>query len=195
MTTRSRRAAPDNTKDPLPGPKGTLLLEKTDGKPRARLLAEVSLSSVVPNTLTARTFLCALAGELDIHQSVAAVGERVAAVQGGDLKKLEATLTAQTVALDAIFNEMARRAAMNMGEYLIATETYMRVALKAQAQCRATVETLFEMKHPPAAVAFVHQANIANGPQQVNNGPAPLPRPRTRTRTRARGIEATRQTE
>jgi hypothetical protein len=30
--------------------------------------------------------------------------------------------------------------------------------------CRLTVETLAEMKNP-AAVAFVRQANIANGPQ------------------------------
>jgi hypothetical protein len=34
---------------------------------------------------------------------------------------------------------------------------------------RLTVETLAEMKNP-AAVAFVRQANIANGPQSVNDG-------------------------
>ncbi len=33
------------------------------------------------------------------------------------------------------------------------------------------LQTLFEMKHPQP-VAFVKQANIANGPQQVNNGAA-----------------------
>jgi hypothetical protein len=44
-----------------------------------------------------------------------------------------------------------------------------------QAQCRAVLQTLFEMKNPHP-VAFVKQANIANGPQQVNNevsAPAP----------------------
>jgi hypothetical protein len=46
----------------------------------------------------------------------------------------------------------------------------MRLALRAQSQCRATIETLAEMKNPKP-VAFVQQANIANGPQQVNNGP------------------------
>jgi hypothetical protein len=46
----------------------------------------------------------------------------------------------------------------------------MRLALKAQSQCRATLETLSVVKNPPS-VAFVRQANIANGPQQVNNGP------------------------
>jgi hypothetical protein len=76
---------------------------------------------------------------------------------------------AQAVALDAIFNEMARRAALNMGEYINATEVYLRLGPKAQAQCRATLQTLFEMKNPQP-IAFVKQANIANGPQQVNNG-------------------------
>jgi hypothetical protein len=48
------------------------------------------------------------------------------------------------------------------------------LGLKAQAQCRATLQTLFEMKNPQP-VAFVKQANIANGPQQVNNGVATQP--------------------
>lgn len=56
-----------------------------------------------------------------------------------------------------------------MGEYLQACELYLRLALKAQSQCRATVETLAAIKYP-APVAFVRQANIADGPQQVKNG-------------------------
>ena len=52
-----------------------------------------------------------------------------------------------------------------------AAETYLRLALRAQAQCRATLETLAVIKNPQP-VAFVRQANIANGPQQVNNAPA-----------------------
>ena len=44
----------------------------------------------------------------------------------------------------------------------------MSLALKAQAQCRATLEALNEMKFPKSAT-FVKQANIANQ-QQINNG-------------------------
>jgi hypothetical protein len=48
----------------------------------------------------------------------------------------------------------------------------MRLAFKAQSQCRATLETLATIKNPP--VLFAKQANIAAGHQQVNNGiPAP----------------------
>jgi len=43
----------------------------------------------------------------------------------------------------------------------------MRLALKAQAQARATAETLSVIKNP---MPYIKQANIANGPQQVNNG-------------------------
>src|SRR6267154_1966063 len=45
----------------------------------------------------------------------------------------------------------------------------MRLALKAQSQCRTTIETLAEIKNP-RPVAFVKQANIADN-QQINTGP------------------------
>ena len=63
---------------------------------------------------------------------------------------------------------------LNLGEYIGAAETYLKLALRAQSQCRATLETLATIKNPPT-VAFVKQANIAHGPQQVNNGVASEP--------------------
>lgn len=44
----------------------------------------------------------------------------------------------------------------------------MRLTLKAQSNCRATAEALAFMQNPPTV--FAKQANISNGPQQVNNG-------------------------
>ena len=44
------------------------------------------------------------------------------------------------------------------------------MAYKAQNQCRMTSETLSTIKNPP--VVYAKQANIAHGPQQVNNGPS-----------------------
>ena len=52
-------------------------------------------------------------------------------------------------------------------EYVDQVDRYMRLALKAQGQCRATLETLATIKNP--LVVFARQANIAQGPQQVNN--------------------------
>ncbi|HQN47653.1 MAG TPA: hypothetical protein PK034_11470, partial [Rugosibacter sp.] len=48
-------------------------------------------------------------------------------------------------------------------------ETALRLALKAQSQCRATLETLANIKNPP--VVYAKQANVTTGPQQINNGP------------------------
>lgn len=86
---------------------------------------------------------------------------------------------AQATTLDVIFNQLARRAAASLdGQYLRACDAYLRLAFKAQSQSRATLETLAFIKNP-RSVAFVRQANIANGPQQVNNGTPP---PSTRAR-------------
>ena len=38
----------------------------------------------------------------------------------------------------------------------------MKLALKAQNQCRMTLETLAAIKNPP--VIYARQANFANGP-------------------------------
>ncbi len=95
------------------------------------------------------------------------------AVHSGDLREAESILIAQATALNTIFAELARRAALNLGEYIGASETYLKLALRAQSQCRATLETLAGIKNPP--VVFAKQANIAHGPQQVNNGIASEP--------------------
>ena len=61
-------------------------------------------------------------------------------------------------------------------EYLNQADAYLRLALKAQGQCRATWATLAAMKNPQPTT-FVRQTNIAQGPQQVNNGSAALAAP------------------
>ena len=155
-----------------PRDKNTLMMKDVEGKSRDRLLAEVGLSPVVSNAATMRLFAQGSFGELDWMESIGVVREKAESAKAGDLSEAEATLAAQATTLNAMFNELARRAAMNMGEYLGAAETYLRLSLKAQSQCRATLETLAEIKNP-RPVAFVKQANIANGPQQVNNGTTP----------------------
>ena len=90
-------------------------------------------------------------------------------VKGGELKTLEAMLIGQATALQTIFTSLARRAVIQ--ERLPQYQTYLGLALKAQAQSRATISALVELKYPKQAT-FVKQANIAHGPQQVNNGEA-----------------------
>ena len=106
-------------------------------------------------------------GELSINARVEDLGRQCALVSSGDLKRAEAILTTQAHTLDAIFHNLARRA--QGAEHLNQLDANLRLALKAQAQCRATLEALAAIKNPQP-VSFVRQANIAHGPQQVNNG-------------------------
>lgn len=106
-------------------------------------------------------------GDLDLKALVDALTESIELIQGGDVRRCEAMLMGQAHALQAIFMNLSRRAIIQ--ESLNAHETFLRLALKAQSQCRTTLEALAEIKNP-RSVAFVKQANIAHGPQQVNNG-------------------------
>ena len=142
------------------------------GQTKEHQLAEIGLSACAANAHTATIFAQGAFGQIGIGEAVAVLRAKAAKTEAGDLSELEATLTAQAATLNAVFNEMARRAAMNMGQHMDATEKYMRLALKAQGQCRATVETLAEIKFPRSAT-FIKQANIA-GQQQVNNGQASI---------------------
>lgn len=146
----------------------TLTVTRKEGKSRERNIAELSASPTAANAITARAFAKGSFGEIDLTESIYVMREAADKVKAGDLGDVEARLTAQAVTLDAVFNELARRAALNMGTHLNATESYMRLALKAQAQCRATLETLAEVKYPKSAT-FVRQQNVAYQ-QQVNNG-------------------------
>jgi len=147
-----------------------LKIEHGAGEPfdPERAIADIVSSGVATNAGTAIQFSQATWGEVSLTEMVSSLHAAGNAVAGGSLESAERLLTAQAVSLNAIYGELARRASLNMGEYMDATERYLRLALKAQAQCRATLETLAAIKHPP--VVFAKQANIANGPQQVNNG-------------------------
>lgn len=84
---------------------------------------------------------------------------------GGNLELAGHLLASQAVTLDAIFTEMARRSGMNMGEYLDASERYMRLALKAQANSRATLEALAKLHQPREQT--VRHVHVNEGGQAV----------------------------
>lgn len=107
-------------------------------------------------------------GDDDVVALMDRLAEEVKDVWAGDMKRAEAMLFAQAHALQAIFMNLARRA--NGAELIKHWDAYLRMALKAQNQCRMTLETLAAIKNPP--VVFARQANIAHGPQQVNNSAA-----------------------
>lgn len=134
----------------------------------ARNWTSTAMSVVSGNAGIAVALVKDLVGDVDGEEACDILRGRIEQVKGGDLSSAEAMLTAQAAALNSMFIGLAGRACQNMGEQMEAMETYMRLALKAQSQCRATLEALAAIKNPP--VVYARQANFAAGHQQVNNG-------------------------
>ena len=114
---------------------------------------------------------------IDVPALMEQLRDSALAVNRGDLAQAEAMLMNQATALQSLFARLAER---GMGcDHAPAFEANMRMALRAQSQCRTTLETLATIKNPP--IVYAKQANFAAGHQQVNNG---IPGP-----TQAREIE------
>lgn len=146
----------------------TLTIMKEVGKSEIRQFTELQLSPLLSNALTLQVVAASNSDKIDITEAVEVMKEKSEKIIAGDLSELESTLAVHVVTLNTIFNTLTLRSAHSMGNSLKFTETYMRLALKAQAQCARTVEILAEMKNPP--IVFAKQANIAQGHQQINNG-------------------------
>lgn len=137
------------------------------GEKRTLAPSEVLMSPTVQAGVVTAEWGAKFAGEPDLSALIEDLRNRVERVWSGDMKSAEAMLYGQAHALNTIFTALSRRAAL--AEQIPQFQAAMLMALKAQAQSRATLEALAEIKNP-RPVAFVKQANIANGPQQVNNG-------------------------
>lgn len=107
-------------------------------------------------------------GELiDTPGMLAALRAHGAAINAGDMNRVEAMLMGQATALQSLFARLIQRGMAQ--DALPQYEAHMRLALKAQAQSRATLETLANVRNGP--VIYARQANVAAGaPLQVNNG-------------------------
>jgi hypothetical protein len=148
--------------------KRELQVTHEEGKSKERRIADVALDPRVSGAAVVELYSKGTFGPSEIQELYVALSDRARDVRENKLGSVDAMLTSQAAALNAIFVELARRSHANLGEYINAAERYMRLALKAQSQCRATLETLAAIKNPP--IVYARQANIAAGHQQVNNG-------------------------
>ena len=83
----------------------------------------------------------------------------------GDMTLASEMLTAQALSLDTMFTELTRRATINFGDYPLAAERYARLAFKAQANCRASLEALAKLHQP--RVQTVRHVHVNEGGQAV----------------------------
>ena len=169
MATRAKPKAADKPAQP-PGSMRAQLADTADPE-QARAHAVLALEAEANAAVVMAKYSAALgATDEGVGALARELHRTLGAMEAGDLKGAERMLYGQAHALQAIFMNLARRATNQ--EYLKQWEAYLRMALKAQAQCRATLEALAEIKNP-RPVAFVKQANISAGHQQVNNGMEP----------------------
>ena len=151
------------------GEKGPVLkCEVPHGTTEKQALASLTMSPVMHAGIAIDAFSKNLLSKqkVDISEVVKDLGGKTVQVHKGDLAILEEMLLSQATTLQTIFTSYVRRAQAQT--YQRNLEAYMNMALKAQNQSRTTIQALAELKRPKQAT-YVNQANISNGPQQVNN--------------------------
>ena len=164
METKKTRTKADAPSSTMPDPDAFKVEVSKDTK--SQTLAKLITGSVLSGA-TLKQFSCA-GGDLEVADLVVEMKKAGNEAVAGDLGRIERMLSNQLLTLDMLFNNLAQRSGRQ--ESFKGIEVLMRLALKAQAQSRATAETLSIIKNP---MPYIKQANIAHGHQQVNNAQQP----------------------
>ena len=121
---------------------------------RLREIAEQAVDQCVTSSVVVSAFWEETNGAaIDPQAGYEAVREQVVEVRKGGLSGAEATLVGQATALNVIFAEMARRGQAALSRPGHAAERYLRLAMRAQQQCRATLHELRNLADRPAKAA------------------------------------------
>ena len=154
--------------DKTAGNPKALLVAKTKDQTEAQAVAWVAVNPESNAAVVIDAYQANIAGsDVNLMALIEALRKSTDQSKAGDLSHLEAMLIGQATALQTIFVSLAKRAHHQTLQAHF--EAFLGLALKAQAQSRATISALVDLKYPRQAT-FVKQANIAHGPQQVNNG-------------------------
>ena len=166
---KRKRKAGSNPK-PLAGRDPTLLNRRPpNGQTSAQFGAAMLVDGLVPHAVVAREWARAPMGpreRMDLTSTLERIEETARRVSAGDLSHAEAVLTAQTVTLNAMFANLACRATEATG--VDHFDRYMRLAFKAQSQCRAT-----SRRWPPQEPARLHSPGehcLSTGREQRDDG-------------------------
>lgn len=168
MTSKSKVAQPASGPQASTARQLVAGFTESDDPDRSKALGVLALMPSA-NAATVMSVHSRLLGvkETDVGGLIEALMDGMKDMWAGDMKRVDAMLYAQAHALQAIFTALSYRS--TKVEQMKHWEAYLRMALKAQNQCRMTLETLAMVKNPPTL--FAKQANINNGgQQQINNG-------------------------
>jgi hypothetical protein len=113
---------------------------------RMREIAAQAVDPCVTSSMVVAAFWEQARGSsIDPKAGYDVIQDEVDAVRDGGMTGAQATLVGQAMALNAIFAEMARRGGAMLGRPGNAAERYLKLAMRAQAQCRATLQVLNEI--------------------------------------------------
>lgn len=87
-----------------------------------------------------------------------------------DMKRMEDVLFAQASSLNALFENLARTSLKDLGRCFDSSTNYMRLALKAQAQCRVTFSVYEAMRKTSMEAHQAAQQSQNN--QEVSSAPS-----------------------
>ena len=159
------------TQEPTTPDKSRTLKVKTyNDQPPDVLTARLVTDGLLNNAVVVTEFSKSYMGDdVSLTHCMEALRQKTDALHGNDMKNMETLLMSQALALDTMFAALARRAKLTLDHHIDMGDKVLRLALKAQSQCRTTLETLANIKNPQPYI----QHNRAQY-QQVNNG-GPLP--------------------
>jgi hypothetical protein len=169
--------------------KNTITINAKSDAEKTKRINELSVSPNLLNATLAKLFFDNILSDVSLMNISDGIKQQLAEVQAGDMTSIEAMLVAQANSLQIMFVSLGRKAVNQSG--LPQYTAMFNLALKAQAQSRATIQALTELKYPKQAT-FVKQANISNGHQQVNNNQIASDNA-TNTRAPAHAQEITKQ--
>lgn len=150
-------------------PDNALHVEQSPDETGAQAVARKLLEPTFKNAAAAAGFTGRMIGNEIEAPGISDYASHVQLVANeaaeGELAMASRILAAQAIALDSMFAELARRAALNMGDYMDASERYGRLALRAQTNCRTTLEALAKLHQPREQT--VRHVHVNEGGQAV----------------------------
>ena len=111
----------------------------------AQALARTALRPAINGAVVVKAYQGNLLGkDVDMSELVQVLTDSCKRVNDGDLSTLEAMLVSQATALQTVFTSLVCRAQVQTQQRHL--EAFMGLAFKAQAQSRATISALVELK-------------------------------------------------
>lgn len=152
-----------------PEPVRTITVEAEKDESEATTMARTMVDPYLRHGIVAHALTEKMVGKLPGQPQLDDFGRAIKAktekTRTGDMATASEMLTAQAHSLDAMFTELSRRAIINFGDYPLAAERYARLAFKAQANCRTSLEALARLHQPREQT--VRHVHVNEGGQAV----------------------------